>query len=218
MKSTVLLHTERGNNFPVIEMVNDDDQLTIGLHPRVSISLFRFLDKITIDCDLGMDPGDFCRVCQIDLSKSDYQSAIVFDPEFMSRARSFENDFHIKKFVRERAKRLAVGMGLPPEHVFGNTAGISRVDQVYINLTNVFNERVNRNLEFSLYRADYMDDEPLAEPIFTLCASVRLTKKVAHWFLFATWTGSDLWSYGKHLFYNNTIFSDKLFRPAAVAV
>lgn len=217
MQNTVIIHGERElADFPVIEMVKDDDQLTIGLPNRGSIHLLRFMDKVTIDCDPGIGYDDLCRVCQIDLLQTDYQKAISFNPDFMSKARSYENDFHVNKFVEGRAKRLAVGQGLDPNWVFGGTSG--RVDQVYINLTDVFAEKVNRNTEFSLYRSDYMDDEPLAEPIFTLCASLRIKKEIAHWFLFIAWEGTNLLSYPKHIFYNNTVFSDKVLKQPRKAI
>jgi hypothetical protein len=204
-----LLETSKKGKFPVIDLVRDDDSLRIGISPRITISMLRFMDKIFIDCDLGVDPGDFCRIGEIDLTKLDYQSMVTFDADFMARARSFENHFHVEKFVRERAKRLPLGEALDPFSVFGR----ERTDQIFSNLTDVFNEKTFKNLEFSIYRSDTMDDELMEEPMFTLCGSIKFNKPVAHYFLFADWTGNDLWSYGKHVFYNNTSFSDELWKP-----
>ncbi|MFA5355130.1 MAG: hypothetical protein WC302_00105 [Candidatus Paceibacterota bacterium] len=208
-KGIVVLSTERKGDFPVVDLINDDDHLTIGLHNRVTLNLLRFMDEITIDCDLGIEPDDLCRVGVINLKETKYQDMVLLNPGFVTRARSFEENFFTKKFIRERAKFLAQGSTLGPEKIFGD----ERTDQVFSNLTDVFNEKITKNLEFSLYRANTMDDKSLKVPIFTLCGSIKYGKDIAQWFFFMTWKGNELLSYGKNVFYNDKSFSDELFKP-----
>lgn len=207
MKESVHLRTFEKGDFRVFEMLENDDELIIALPHRVSLYLNRMGSKINLDCDLGMISSsvDFLPIGQIDIAQPEYQSAVVFNEEFLKRARSFENHFHIEKFIRCRREFLQAGRNLPPGHVFGP----KWQDQVYIHLAKPTWDRI-ANLEFSVIRADYMDDERLSEPMFTLCGSLELKGKIPHYFFFIDWFGNDLWVYEKHFFYNNTVFPPTL--------
>jgi len=207
MRESIHLSTFDRGKFRVFEMMDDDDELMVNPHHRVSLSLHRMGSRIKLDCDLGMlsSSVDFLPIGQIDISQPDYQSAVLFNEEFMGRARSFENHFHVEKFVRIRKEWLEAGRSLPPARVFGP----KWQDQVYIHLAKPTWER-RANLEFSVIRADHMDDEPLSEPIFTVCGSLQLKGEIPHYFFFVEWVGDDLWLYEKHFFYNNTVFPPTL--------
>ena len=207
MKESVHLRTFEKGDFRVFEMMDDDDELIIALPHRVSLYLYRMGSKIKLDCDLGMISSsvDFLPVGQIDIAQPDYQSAVVFNEEFMRRARSFENHFHIEKFVRCRKEFLQAGKGLPPAKVFGP----KWQDQVYIHLAKPTWEKM-ANLELSVIRADHMDEDPLSEPMFTICGSLQLKGEISHYFFFIDWFGKDFWLYEKHFFYNNTVFPPTL--------
>lgn len=207
MKESVHLRTFERGDWRVFEIMDDDDELIVAPHHRVSLCLHRMGSRIKLDCDLGMlsSSVDFLPVGQIDIAQSDYRSAVVFDEEFMRRARSFENHFHVEKFVRCRMEFLQDGKGLPPARVFGP----KWQDQVYIHLAKPTWQRL-ANLEFSVFRADYMDDDLLSEPIFTICGSLQLEGEIPHYFFFVDWVGEDFWLYEKHFFYNNTVFPPTL--------
>ena len=209
MERIVHLETEHGK-FPVIDMVRENDRLVIFLPNRTSIQLLLLDGKIKMFCDLGIEYDDMVQIGHIDLSERDYESQVVFSPKFFSRALSYENDFHINKFVEQRARMLANGYTLSPGEVLASDS--NRVSQVYINLTEDASKKLQRNLEFSLYRADYIDEDLLEEPIFTLASSLKFDNNVAHWFFFIAWSSSNLLRYDKNVFYNNTSFSDKIFK------
>ncbi len=208
MKQSVHLRTDEKGEHKVFNMFKEGDEIIVALPHRVSINLFREGTKLKLDCDLGMISSsvDFCPIGQIDLSKPDYQAAVIFNPDFMAKARSFESHFHVDKFVRSRDKYLKAGLSLPPNRVFGN----KWQDQVYVNLTEPFSEERKNNIEFSVWSSDYMDEDRLSESMFTLSGSLQLKGEVAHYFFFVDWFGNDLWVYEKNFFYNNTVFPPTL--------
>ncbi|MDO8559354.1 MAG: hypothetical protein Q7R84_03410 [bacterium] len=207
MKESVTLRTIEKGAWRVIEMFNYGDELIIALPHRVSIILYREATKLRLACDLGMSSSstDLCQIGEIDISKPNYQAAVALNPEFMARARSFENHFHVEKFIRFRKESLKAGQSFPPSKVFGK----EWQDQVYVQLAEPTYERI-ANIEFSVLSSDYMDEERLSKPMFTLCGSLQLRKEIAHYFFFIDWFGDDFWLYEKNFFYNNTMFPPTL--------
>lgn len=192
------LRSDKKGRFSVVNLFSDFEMVLISLPHRASIMLSRFGSVIAMDFDLGWIPSDDIRVCEIDISEKDYQSAIRMNPEFMARARSFENSFHVEKFVRAKAKYSDV----ITTQVFGELWQ----DQVYIHLAEPTWEMV-ANIEFSVIQADYIDffgeQRCLTEPMRTLVSSLRLHGQQAHYFLFVEWDGDEKWRYSKNFFFDN---------------
>lgn len=202
MKNHILRTNEgRFGEFSV-DNLYDNENLIISLPHRVSLILNRFGSVISLDCDLGMtsSKSDFLRICEIDIFKRDYQLAIQMNPNFMSIVRSFDNSFSAKKFI-DAYKVEKYPMVSP------NIFGEEWVDQVYIHLVEPTYKMTN--IEFSVIRANYIDDELLEEPAMTLVGSLKLRGQKAHYFLFVEWWGDSFWSYRKNFFFNNTEFFRK---------
>ncbi len=202
MKSHILRTDETGS-FSVDSLL-DNGEMIISLPHRVSLTLNRFGSVVRLNCDLGLtsSQSDFCPICEIDISKKNYQSAIRMNRDFVSLARSFDNNFQIEKFIRAR--------NIPRFSVSPMSFGEEWQDQVYIHLLESDRWEEKINLEFSAIQANYInlfgEQCLLSEPIRTLVASLRLRGKRAHYFLFVEWWGNEFWSYQKNFFFNDTEF------------
>lgn len=205
MKETAILTTYGKGKFWVFDMLKSGDVVLIALPNRVTITVYRRAEaEVVVECDLGLtsSESDLCPVALIDLSKS----CITISDDFKSRARPFDQEPCVKSFVlaRERwAELMAKGktyMGddANPGAFFGGTKESSNgwQSQAYIHFEEHPPSR--NNIEFSVFRSD---DELLAEPIFTLCGSVKLGGKRAHYFFFVVWQGDEFWSYRKNFFF-----------------
>lgn len=210
-KSIHMRISEKGS-FSVFELFQDGDQLIIALPHRTSITLQRIHKVIKMDCDLGLMPSDFCPIGIINTLKTSYRSAIILDPEFIKRTNSFEESFFPKKFVTERSRLLKKASKiLSPGHVFGN----QWQDQVFIHLAP--REEKLINIEFGIFRSDTLDDEPLKEPAYTLCSSLRIGGQILpHYWFFVEWSGNELWNY-TNFSYNNKVFLPKKTPKGVVA-
>jgi len=205
-----LLRTQEKGKFSVDNLLGNNEMIRIVLPHRVGLTLSRFGSVIALDCDLGWMPTDDIRVCEIDISKENYSSAMMMNPEFMSVARSFENSFHVDNFVNVYNKYYDREFFKISTKLFGD----EKLDQVYIHLADNFHGGPRINIEFSVLKSKYMEDfegrpELLDEPAMTLVGSIKLRGQHAHYFLFVEWWGDNKWMYSKNFFFNNTKFPEK---------
>jgi len=196
-----ILRTDKKGDLKVFDMFLDG-QLMISLPHRASLTIVRIGQKIILESDLGLMSSayDLQTICEIDIEKETYPEAVNMNPDFMRVARSFDCDCQVKKFVNayhdDKNTLLRVSTKL-----FGD----DWLDQAYVHFSRYPDGVRKDNIEFSVIKAEHMNDEKLEEPAMTLVGSLQLSRRSPYYFLFVSWWSDAVWTY-RNFFFNNSQF------------